>query len=316
MTLDFLRLLNSPVDGHELMRAVVHFFRNWSECEAVGIRLREGDDFPYYETTGFPEDFVLAENHLCAVDQKGEMLRDGQGDPVLECLCGNILCGRFDPSKPFFTNYGSFWCNNTTAFFAAMSAADRQANIRGRCYREGYESARPDSAPAGSEIIGLLQLNDHRRDRFTPETIALVKGFPAVWRRPSSCDWRKRRCREHERRHRAILDAVRDDVWLKDAEGRYLAVNVAFCRFAGKEEQKVLGKTDRDVFPAEIADMFQAVDREVMRQAVRICRKESIGGRPRGRRVVRKDQDSAGRRARSGCRNGGHCPRHYPTQDD
>ena len=29
-------------------------------CEAVGIRLREGDDFPYHVTAGFSEEFLIA----------------------------------------------------------------------------------------------------------------------------------------------------------------------------------------------------------------------------------------------------------------
>jgi hypothetical protein len=30
-------------------------------------------------------------------------MRDLDGNPVLECMCGNVLCGRFDPALPFFT---------------------------------------------------------------------------------------------------------------------------------------------------------------------------------------------------------------------
>ena len=43
------------------MRSVTASLHSWSGCEAVGIRLREGDDFPYFETRGFPAEFVLAE---------------------------------------------------------------------------------------------------------------------------------------------------------------------------------------------------------------------------------------------------------------
>ena len=51
---------------------------------------------------------------------------------MLECMCGNILRGRFDPAKPFFTSHGSFWCNNTTALLASTTEADRMARTRNR----------------------------------------------------------------------------------------------------------------------------------------------------------------------------------------
>ena len=57
-----------------------------------------------------------------------------------ECMCGNVICGRFDPSKPFFTARGSFWTNCTTELLASTTEADRQARTRNRCNGEGYES--------------------------------------------------------------------------------------------------------------------------------------------------------------------------------
>jgi hypothetical protein len=118
----------------------MQYFQHLTGCAAVGVRLRDGDDFPYYETRGFPDEFVQAENRLCAIDQAGELLRDGAGHPILDCMCGNVLCGRFDPSRPFFTARGSFWSSCTTELLASTTDADRRAKTRNRCNGEGYES--------------------------------------------------------------------------------------------------------------------------------------------------------------------------------
>ena len=74
----------------------------------MGIRLREEHDYPYYETRGFPKEFVLLENRLCACDKDGRPILDSAGNPILDCMCGNVICGRFDPSKPFFTKAREF----------------------------------------------------------------------------------------------------------------------------------------------------------------------------------------------------------------
>ncbi len=134
-----LSLCNAPTSQRTLIRGVTGFLQTWSGFEAVGIRLSEGDDFPYYETRGFPPAFVQAESHLCARDAKQELLRDSQGNPVLECMCGNVLRGRFYPRKPFFTEKGSFWTNCTSELLASTTEADRQSRTRNRCNGEGYE---------------------------------------------------------------------------------------------------------------------------------------------------------------------------------
>ena len=174
-TIKLLRLLNAKNDLHELMRAVILFIHDWSGCEAVGIRLREGEDFPYFETRGFSKEFVAAENTLCVKDLGGQLGRDAIGNPVLECMCGNILCGRFDPTKPFFTEHGSFWTNGTTELLATTTEADRQTRTRNRCHAEGYESVALIPLRTGETTFGLIQLNDRRTGRFTPEFIGQLE---------------------------------------------------------------------------------------------------------------------------------------------
>ena len=51
---EFLRLVNANPDMPHLVEASLRFFHGQSGCEAVGIRLRDGDDYPYYEARGFP----------------------------------------------------------------------------------------------------------------------------------------------------------------------------------------------------------------------------------------------------------------------
>jgi PAS domain S-box-containing protein len=174
-----LDLLNRAEPANDTIRDITLEIKKTTGVDAVGIRLREGDDFPYNVTNGFPEEFLLAERFLCARDQAGELVRDTQGNPVLECMCGNILCGRTDPTLPFFTAGGSFWTNGTTALLASTTEQDRQARTRNRCNSEGYESVALIPLRSGSEIIGLLQLNDRRPNCFTEESIRFFEDMSA-----------------------------------------------------------------------------------------------------------------------------------------
>ena len=88
-------------------------------------------------------------------------------------MCGNVICGRVDPAKPFFTPHGSFWTNSTTRLLESTTDADRQTRTRNRCNGEGYESVALLPLSVGGERLGLLQLNDPRENVFSAEIIRL-----------------------------------------------------------------------------------------------------------------------------------------------
>jgi PAS domain S-box-containing protein len=57
-----------------------------------------------------------------------------------------------------------------------------------------------------------------------------------------------------------LLDTLPDLVWLKDPQGVYLACNPRFEAFYGAHQADILGKTDHDFAPAELADFFRTND--------------------------------------------------------
>ena len=170
---EFLRIVNESTTKKAMIHAALTFFKERVGCEAVGIRLQDGEDYPYFETRGFPPEFVLLENSLCARDEKGQVIRDLTNLPIIECMCGNVIRGRFDPSKSFFTADGSFWSNGTSELLATTSDKDRLTRTRNRCNGAGYESVALMPLRSREECMGLLQLNDHRRGVFSKETIYL-----------------------------------------------------------------------------------------------------------------------------------------------
>ncbi|SHO43478.1 sensor histidine kinase [Desulfopila aestuarii] len=174
---DLLRICHLAENVNSLMYQLVDFFQTLTRCEAVAVRLKQGDDFPYYESRGFPKAFIKAENSLCVRDPFGNILRDNLGNPVLECMCGNILTGRFDPTKPFFTHSGSFWTNSTSELLATTSEDDRQARTRNRCNGEGYESVALIPLRIRQTTFGLFQFNDPQRNRFNLSLIKQLEGL-------------------------------------------------------------------------------------------------------------------------------------------
>ncbi|HYW42198.1 MAG TPA: PAS domain S-box protein [Bryobacteraceae bacterium] len=219
-TLKLLRLLNDENQTRELIRGVTALLQEWTGCHAVGVRLRQGDEYPYSETRGFPAEFVEAENHLCARGPHGELLRDSAGNPVLECMCGNVICSRFDPAKPFFTAKGSFRTNSTSRLLASTTESDRRARTRNRCHGEGYESVALVPLRHAGRTLGLLQVNDPAPGRFTPDLIDFLENAAdqiaiALAQRQAQAE-----LKASEERFRDVVESVSEYLWETDAEGR------------------------------------------------------------------------------------------------
>ena len=181
-------------------------------------------------------------------------------------MCGNILCGRFDPAKPFFTPHGSFWSNNTTALLTRTTEADRQARTRNRCNGEGYESVALIALRDSNHVFGLLQFNDHRPDRFTPDLIANFERIADTLAIALSRRQAVEALRESEQRHRSILQTAMDGFWLLDMETRLLEVNETYCRISGYSAPELLAMRVSNLEVQETAALTDAHARRVMAQ--------------------------------------------------
>ncbi|HTJ79334.1 MAG TPA: PAS domain-containing protein [Rariglobus sp.] len=75
-----------------------------------------------------------------------------------------------------------------------------------------------------------------------------------------------------------ILDEVRDYVFIKDEEGRFLFSNRAHVDALGfKKESELLGKTDFDLFSADLAGAFYAAETHLFETQVPVVRlQESV----------------------------------------
>jgi PAS domain S-box-containing protein len=166
-----LRICQTSTNISNLANDVITIFKNQSGCEAVGIRIHNGNDFPYLKALGFPADFIEEERYLCSHNPMGELQVDSKGNPVLACMCGVVLNGRFDPSKPYFTKHGSFWANSTTSLISSFPSSDKQLFSRNRCNQRGYETLALIPIISHGKILGLFQFNDQNRDLFSKEKI-------------------------------------------------------------------------------------------------------------------------------------------------
>lgn len=238
ITIRLLRLLNAPCGLHELMREVCRLLQDWFDCEAVGIRLAEGSDYPYFETRGFSSDHVRRDSQLCTRSENGERLIDAKGNPILDCLCGSVLTGRPLSSHLCFTGHGSFCTGSLREKLAACDKIDSPSRMRGQCCQHGFESLALIPMRTGSEVVGLLQLNDRRKGWFGAGNIQLLEQLAESIAIAVS----HRLAQEKLLLQARVLDQIKDTITVTDLTGKITYVNAAQARAVGVKKEDLIGQ--------------------------------------------------------------------------
>jgi two-component system cell cycle sensor histidine kinase/response regulator CckA len=97
------------------------------------------------------------------------------------------------------------------------------------------------------------------------------------------------RLRTSEAKYRSLVENLEQCIFLKDIELRFVTANRPFCASLGRSEAELVGCTDFDFYPAELAEKYRADDRLVLAEGRRLELEEEnvTGGRQRTVRVIK-----------------------------
>ena len=73
------------------------------------------------------------------------------------------------------------------------------------------------------------------------------------------------RLRKARQQQQALLDSIPDIAWLKDPDSRFIAVNKALGKACERDPEDLVGKTDLDIWPKELAELYMRDDQEVLK---------------------------------------------------
>jgi PAS domain S-box-containing protein len=77
---------------------------------------------------------------------------------------------------------------------------------------------------------------------------------------------------------RTLIDNLPDLIYVKDLQGRKIISNIADWQASGgKTMEDILGKTDLETYPPELAEEYWAIDRRVMDSGISILNREEPG---------------------------------------
>jgi PAS domain S-box-containing protein len=239
---ELMRILNEPGNLKDSLRLIISELKTRTGFDAVGIRLQDGNDYPYFEQQGFPEDFLLTENTLVKRAENGMICRNKDGNINLECTCGMVISGVDDPENPLFTKGGSIWENDSSKFLDIPASKDPRIHPRNNCTHRGYSSIAIVPIRNNSRIVGIFQFNDRRKGSFSPYAIEALEEIASHIGAPLVRKQTEVELQEIMDRYQAVVEDQTEIICRYKPDGTYVFVNEAFCNFFGKSRAELLGK--------------------------------------------------------------------------
>jgi PAS domain S-box-containing protein len=74
----------------------------------------------------------------------------------------------------------------------------------------------------------------------------------------------ERALRASEAFYHSLVESLPQNIFRKDQDGRFTFANERFCKVVGKELEEIVGKTDFDLFPKNLAEKYRHDDQAVM----------------------------------------------------
>jgi PAS domain S-box-containing protein len=236
-----------------------------------------------YRIAGFAEDITdqrRIQESLRASEERLELVIRGSNDGFWD---GQVL-----PGEPWSSPRTPVWWSPRVK--AMLGYTDKE-------FPDVLESWASRLHPEDAErVFAALSAHIERREPYDTEYRLLTKSGEYHWIRARGqaiwddsgrtvrmsgslqCVTDRKRAEDALRRHEHLLQDVIDNtiavIYVKYADGRYLLTNRRFEQLFNLTTDQIVGHTDHDIFPKDIADAFRANDVAVLERNTTVECKE------------------------------------------
>ena len=268
MSNEILQILSKPGTLRDSIQSILTILKTRTGFDAVGIRLQDGNDFPYFAQNGFSDEFLLTENTLIERGMDGCVRRDMDGNVRLECTCGLVISGKTDLANPLFTKGGSAWTNDSFSLLDLPPDQDPRLNPRNHCMHQGYASLALVPIRNKDSIIGLIQFNDHKKNRFS---LAAIEQFESIAANIGEALLRmdaEEALRKSEEKFKQLAEVFPETIFEANMKGD--------VTYANEHGLKQFGLTQEDIANGiNIFDLVSPLDRNLAMERIQTRIKDS-----------------------------------------
>lgn len=248
LTAEVLAILNESAPLKETVDQLLASILRATGLDAVGIRLREGGQYPFVGAIGFSEE-VLRMSHQQSAERAGERVCAVGG----RTLCERVLIGATDPRESGFTAGGSFCADDFWSRINERMEGSQTAGGGRACLCRQLRSVALIPIRTGGAIVGLLQLNARSAGKLNPEMVRFFEGLVASFGVALQRRQIHEALVESDQRLRAqarLLDLAEDAIVVRDMEGR--------VRFWNEGSFRLTGWTAEDARERRLEDLLVA----------------------------------------------------------
>jgi signal transduction histidine kinase len=172
-----LRYANLGTPRADFLREVSRMLLEFSHCDAVELRMRDGDLFYRWEATDGGDENYSCEKLSPVLVCGDRAVPCADSGSWIERLCVAVMCRQVDPATDCISPGGSFWIGSTDRPLRCPPVFAELGPEELRELTGGYESVAFIPFEPEEESRGLLQLKSRRVDFFTPSTIEFYEGL-------------------------------------------------------------------------------------------------------------------------------------------
>ena len=141
-------------------------------------------------------------------------------------------------------------------------------------FQAGFRSIMNVPLFSKGEIIGALLLRSRKYPAYSEADLSLaerigtqIAGAVANAQMFNELSKTEKALREQLHFSQQLLDAIPIPIFYKNNKGLYLGCNAAFQEFVGLTKEQIIGKSVHEVFPQDLADIYDQADRDLLSQS-------------------------------------------------
>lgn len=200
-------------------------------------------------------------------------------------IIGSSDFGKKPSDYPFYHKFGEVWVKFLEQEKDCIAINNIQESHMPDFLKESYaqfgqKALLIASISKGKEKWGVIILSEYNNPRnWTAEDVNLLEMISDQLYIAIKQSEMYSQMQQQVEREKAILNNMPFMVWLKDKEGKFLAVNEPFAKVCGHPPEVLVGKSDYDIWSKELADKHVQDDLEIMENQKTRAVEEMIQGK-------------------------------------
>jgi len=174
---DILHCARGGLPRTEFLKGVTDLLLDFSECDALEIRLSDGSLHYRWEVSRRPRRDIRFKLAQWIVEDDGTVIPAAADGPDLEWVCRRVARRQYDSTLPFFTGNGSFWTENAAEPLSLLSPNHVEGQRKSLRIGGQYRSLVAIRFFVTSLTIGLLLLKSRQPRFFAKEEIDFYEGL-------------------------------------------------------------------------------------------------------------------------------------------